>query len=69
MSYQKCPTCNGTGVVVIPWVGDSVCAVCSGTKIIDEQTGQPPVSKSEIKRLDCQGLPAKLGIGKLEQNK
>ena len=56
MSYQKCPTCGGTGKeVIIPeinyTVGDfpnnfqlKVCSVCNGYKIISELTGLPPSS-------------------------
>ena len=41
MSYQKCPICQGSGLVNEPYSQES-CSVCHGAKIIDEQTGQPP---------------------------
>lgn len=43
MSFQKCPVCEGTGQV--PRFGTNpVCHVCNGHGIIDEVTGQPPLS-------------------------
>ena len=47
MSFQKCPVCEGTGQV--PRFGTNpVCHVCNGHGIIDEVTGQPPVSSVTI---------------------
>ena len=42
--YQKCPTCNGTGVdQVSAYVSkDPTCPTCNGKRIIDEITGKPP---------------------------
>ena len=47
MSFQKCPVCEGTGQVQRFGV-NPVCHVCSGHGIIDEVTGQPPVSVTTI---------------------
>lgn len=43
MSFQKCPVCEGSGQVQRFGLSP-VCHVCSGHGIIDEVTGQPPVS-------------------------
>ncbi len=55
MSFQKCPVCNGVGIVsggYFARTGDSPyfvtgnttdrCQICKGTGLIDEVTGQPP---------------------------
>ncbi len=47
MSFQKCPVCEGTGQVQRFGV-NPVCHVCSGHGIIDEVTGQPPVSVTTV---------------------
>ncbi len=41
MSWQKCPVCNGSGVVP-PFYTD--CSTCNGKRIISELTGKPPVT-------------------------
>lgn len=58
MTWQKCPVCDGAGAYFNPFSGYTLdaCSVCRGAKIIDDKTGLPPVSKSEMKRLDCQGV-------------
>lgn len=43
--WQKCPICNGTGVVPSHGITSSsstLCTVCKGAKIISEVTGLPP---------------------------
>ena len=47
MSFQKCPVCEGSGQVQRFGLSP-VCHVCSGHGIIDEVTGQPPVSSVTI---------------------
>ena len=55
MSYQRCPICNGVGVVSGGYFGRAgdcgswtsggtteLCQLCNGTGIIDEVTGRPP---------------------------
>lgn len=73
MTWHKCPNCSGIGICSVPYIGDlrsnSVCTICNGAKIIHTVTGKPPHSKSELKRLDCQGIYDKVGIGKIEEEK
>ena len=45
--YQRCPICNGTGVV---GGFDNKCEVCNGTKIIDEMTGLPPARMNNLEK-------------------
>ena len=42
--WQKCPICNGTGVVSgsMTMNSSSVCKVCNGKVIINKITGLPP---------------------------
>jgi len=60
MSFQKCPVCNGVGVVsggyftragdCNSWVATSAyecCLTCEGRGIIDETTGLPPREPEE----------------------
>lgn len=43
MSFQKCPVCNGAGVILPMASGVNVnCSTCEGKKIINELTGLPP---------------------------
>lgn len=51
MSFQKCPVCEGTGQVQRFGV-NPVCHVCNGHGIIDEVTGQPPVSVTTVSTTD-----------------
>ena len=39
--YQKCPICNGTGVLTKDYSENS-CKTCNGKGIISEITGLPP---------------------------
>ncbi len=48
MSFQKCPICNGTGVLNSQYSVNSVCSTCNGAKIISELTGLPPHGVSTI---------------------
>lgn len=43
--YQKCPQCNGTGKEYPPHINASAinCSVCNGKKIINQETGHPPM--------------------------
>ena len=43
--WQKCPVCEGTGMVTFY----NRCSVCNGKKIISEVDGLPPAEKSK----DC----------------
>ncbi len=50
MAYQKCPVCNGSGdgknhMTNVP---PPPCRTCSGTGIIDELTGAPPLYNRQI---------------------
>jgi hypothetical protein len=49
MSFQKCPACNGVGLIHKADLKRN-CEVCAGKKIINEQTGLPPadLSKAEV---------------------
>ena len=45
--YQKCPKCNGEGIIEIPSFGtimnkQETCPVCNGERIINQETGLPP---------------------------
>ncbi len=45
--YQKCPKCNGEGIIEIPSLGTLVnkqetCSVCKGERIIHTESGLPP---------------------------
>ena len=47
MPFQKCPVCNGSGVVHLPLFPTTnavhpPCKTCSGARIINELTGLPP---------------------------
>ena len=42
MAWQSCPVCQGCGTIGIGYSLGSVCSVCMGQKIINEETGQPP---------------------------
>lgn len=42
MSWQKCPACDGAGMVGLGFPYGNACDVCGGQKIINEQTGEPP---------------------------
>lgn len=43
--YQKCPICNGTGVIPTPNITScfKTCDTCNGKKIISSTTGLPPM--------------------------
>lgn len=46
--WQKCPNCQGLGVVSPSGLSNHTqeqCSVCKGHKIINELTGLPPVFK------------------------
>ena len=45
--YQKCPICNGTGVLTKDYSENS-CKTCNGKGIISEITGLPPNILSEV---------------------
>jgi hypothetical protein len=57
--WQKCPICNGTGVIPGP-LSNSLfitCVTCNGKRIISELTGLPPsFEKEEKKKPYEQGL-------------
>jgi DnaJ-class molecular chaperone len=42
--WQKCPICNGTGVInnIVSSSSFNKCTTCDGAKIISELTGLPP---------------------------
>lgn len=42
MPFQKCPVCNGLGILGV--YGHS-CPTCLGARIIDEMTGLPPTGQ------------------------
>ena len=49
--YQKCPICNGTGMVENGGLSTSCysqCPVCGGARIISEVTGIPPARYLDI---------------------
>ena len=56
MSFQKCPVCEGTGQVQRFGV-NPVCHVCNGHGIIDEVTGQPPVSVTTVSNTEDVYIP------------
>lgn len=68
--WQKCPICNGKGVVTANGYTSSVfeqCGVCNGMKIISDVTGLPPsyvqdltLSKSK-EQLFREDLDTKIG--------
>ena len=39
--WQKCPICNGTGVIIKNY-SENNCKTCDGKGIISELTGLPP---------------------------
>ncbi len=62
MSWQKCPICDGVGIVsggyftragdYNSWVASNTtetCRICEGSGILDEVTGLPPARKAELK--------------------
>lgn len=51
MSYQKCPVCDGTGKEPLKGLSNhsgNICQVCKGSKIIDSDTGLPPINNKMI---------------------
>ena len=40
--WQKCPTCNGTGIAMTPTCSHGHCPTCNGWRIISELDGLPP---------------------------
>jgi DnaJ-class molecular chaperone len=44
--WQKCPICNGRGVVEVPILAscDEKCPTCNGQRIISDITGLPPIT-------------------------
>ena len=44
MAWQKCPVCEGYGVVTFL---NSKCHTCNGERIISELTGLPPSKNNE----------------------
>ncbi len=58
MSWQKCPICEGTGMVTFY----NRCSVCNGKKIISEVDGLPPAEQEAE-------LPKGLKEGVLELQK
>ncbi len=43
MSYQRCPICNGEGIIsTVTTICFETCPTCRGARIIDEVTGLPP---------------------------
>ena len=52
--WQKCPICNGKGVVFDTFLqinSTNICPTCRGQRIISELTGVPPGTSIEIKTL------------------
>jgi len=50
MSFQKCPICLGTGDNPFVVTGSQTsypCPTCKGTRIINEATGEPPVTQEQ----------------------
>lgn len=47
--WQKCPICNGEGVIE-PL--SKVCTVCNGEKIISKLTGRPPESIGGFRKIE-----------------
>lgn len=43
MAWQKCPVCNGTGIINYGGLQSSaICPTCNGHRIIHEVSGLPP---------------------------
>jgi hypothetical protein len=48
MTYQKCPICDGSGMIPEPYTATTVfnpkvkCPTCKGARIISSMTGLPP---------------------------
>lgn len=61
MSYQSCPHCNGSGCQGYEGIP---CPVCHGKMIIDEHTGQPPISEQVKKGAERLGLSHPLDVQK-----
>lgn len=50
MSFQKCPVCEGTGLMYdIRGVKNCLCDVCKGCKIISTVSGYPPCGTAQVK--------------------
>ena len=51
--FQKCPICNGTGIVSKSepeyFSNCEKCPVCNGKRLIDGVTGQPPLDEDSSK--------------------
>jgi len=46
MTYQKCPICDGSGMIPEPYTATTSfhvkCPACKGARIISSMTGLPP---------------------------
>lgn len=52
--FQKCPICNGTGYSHDTFSTSTmpVCSTCKGKKIINSETGLPPMGEMKTGRLE-----------------
>ena len=56
--WQKCPICNGTGIIPnefnnsSAWSPFITCTVCNGFRIISKITGLPPVTQNILTKLE-----------------
>lgn len=56
MGFQKCPICNGTGIITNNGnysAPSSTCPVCQGKRIINELTGLPPFIITDTDKKVC----------------
>lgn len=50
MSFQNCPNCGGMGINMNGGTASGIdpCPVCKGARIINSETGLPPIQTTKI---------------------